>query len=357
MLKSKLALFLLAGLVGAGCADDDDDNSPGDGGGVDDTGPEWTDGASTLSGADEAGYVDGPRGKARFANPVNVAVMDGKLYVADFDNSKLREIDLDSYVTTTIVSQMDFQRPFGLAAAGNGVLYVSTDRNTRREQGPMTGTIWKVNVGAKAATPLAENIGRPRGLAVLPNGMIAFADYQNHVVGLVNPTTGQVTQLAGQFGVRGMADGSGTAAVFDTPYGIVVKGNELIVADYGNHRLRRVGLDGTVGTMAGSGTAGFADGAMVSARFNKPQGLSISQAGDIFVTDADNFRIRKISGTNVTTVAGGQPGFADHDDPLQAKFYGLEGLSVSPDGAWLYVADGGRGENVPYNRVRAVKLQ
>ena len=69
---------------------------------------------------------------------------------------------------------------------------------------------------------------------------------------------------------------------------------KLVVADYGNHKIRIVGLDGSVATMGGS-TAGFADGGMAGAKFNHPQGIAIADNGDLFVTDLDNFRIRRIS--------------------------------------------------------------
>lgn len=353
MLKHSLALLMFTGLVGASCVGND--GGPGDGGG-DDTGPEWTDGVSTLSGHADAGFIDGPRGDARFANPVGVLVVDKKLYVADFDNGKVREINLDTYVTTTVVSQQDFSRPFAFAHCG-GTLFVATDRKPdERVQTNTSGTIWRIDLGAKRATPVAVGIGRPRGLACI-NSQIAFADYQNHVVGLVNPSSGAVTTLAGRRGVSGMQDGSGEGALFFAPYGIVARGSELIVADYDNHRLRRVGLDGAVATIAGVGTAGFADGAMNAAKFNRPQAMTIDSAGTIYITDTDNFRIRRITGTSVETIAGGSAGFQDHDDRLQSKFFGLEGISVSADGSWAYVADGNRGEAAPYNRVRAIKLK
>jgi hypothetical protein len=80
--------------------------------------------------------------------------------------------------------------------------------------------------------------------------------------------------------------------------------------------------------------------------------------GDVYITDLGNFRVRKIVGDQVMTVAGnGMGGYLDNDSPLSAELYGLEGLSVVPDGSMLYVADGNRGEDVPFNRVRQVKLQ
>jgi DNA-binding beta-propeller fold protein YncE len=242
--------------------------------------------------------------------------------------------------------------------AGDGTLYISTDRNPQGQQGPMTGTIWKIDIVAKTATPLVENIGRPRGLAVLPDGRIVATDYQHHVVELIDPVTHAVQVLAGTVDQFGRTDGVGAEARFSNPYSVVVVNGEIVVADRSNHLLRKVTLAGTVSTLAGTGVAGFADGALATAAFNRPQGLAATASGVIYVTDLENFRVRRISGGTVDTIAGnGTGGFADGDDRLAAQFYGLEGLATVADGSKLYVADGGRGDELPYNRVRMIEMQ
>lgn len=353
MLKT-IPLFLLAGF--AACATDPesmmgDDTQPGD------DAPPFTEGVSMLSGHAEAGYVDGARGKARFANPVNCAYRDGKVYVADFDNSKIRVVDAETGNTSTLISQQGFQRPFGMAFAADGTLFVSTDRGPQNEMGMMAGTIWRIDIAARSASPIAAGIGRPRGLVALPNGKLAISDYQNHVVSIVDPVSGAVQPLAGTWQSAGMADAVGTSAMFNQPYGMAVKDGKLIVADYGNNRLREVALDGTVRTLAGAGAAGFGDGAMTAAKFAHPQGMAVMTNGDVYVSDLENFRIRKVTGDVATTAGSGEPGYLDSDNLLEAQFFGLEGICANPDGSKLFVADGGRGENVPYNRIRSIKLQ
>ncbi|MBV8757237.1 MAG: hypothetical protein JO257_08190 [Deltaproteobacteria bacterium] len=347
-------LTLLATILATGCATtggNGNDNGSGAG-----ACPPMTNGASTLAGAAAAGYVDGDRCTALFHNPVNVTLgPDGRVYVADFDNGKIRAVSADG-TAETIISAQNFSRPFALTFGGSA-LYVATDNDPSNQHGIMSGTIWRVDVQSKQATPLAQDIGRPRGLFVLKDGRLAATDYENHVVELIDTATGAVTNLAGAFGQKGYADGAAATARFSAPYGIVQRSDgKLVIADWDNQRLRIVGLDGSVSTLAGS-TAGFVDGAMSGAKFNHPQALAIDAADDIFLTDLDNFRIRKISGSTITTVAGdGMPGFADDDDPLGAEFSGLEGLAATSDGKTLYVADGTRGEDVPSNRVRIVKL-
>lgn len=343
--------FALIGLVGCG------GSSGGDGDDGGDAPPAFTNGVSTLTGAGEAGNVDGTRGEARFANPVNVAYgPDNILYVADFDNHKIRAVEPSTGDTYTVLEQAGFKKPFALLWAGN-TLYVSTDDSPTGAHSDSTGTIWRVNVDAGTATPIAERIGRPRGMAMLPDGRLAISDYVHHVIQTVNVTTGQVTLLAGAWDTAGMVDGGGGDARFSTPYGMVLRDNALLVADYDNGRIRQVALDGSTTTLTGS-SAGFADGDMGVAQFSRPQGVALATDGSVFVTDLGNYRVRRLFGSNVDTIAGsGEGGYADSDDSLAAQLYGLEGLSATPDGSMVFVADGGRGERVPYNRIRSVKLQ
>jgi sugar lactone lactonase YvrE len=340
-----------AGLVGcAGMGGGGDDG----GGGL---GP-FTNGVSTLTGSSEPGFVDGARGTARLSNPVNVAVgPDGKIYVADFDNGKLRVVDTDGS-TSTLIAEKGFSRPFGLAFSGS-TLFVTTDSDTTGHAPMKTGSVWRVDINAKTATLIKADLGMPRGIAVLTDGRLALSDYENHVVEILDPRSLQMTPLAGTFGAKGFADGVGAAARFNQPYGIVQRSDgKLVVLDELNNRIRIVGLDGTVTTMAGTGQAGFADGPMTNGMFSAPEGLAMDRNGVLYITDTNNFRIRRINGTTLDTIGlDGKPGYIDDDDPMKGEAYGLEGLSVTPDGSMVYVADGNRGEDQPHNYVRQIKLQ
>ncbi len=350
---------LLGGCGTTGGGDDDGTVGPGDPGG---SRPPVTDnGVSTLAGWSNAGFQDGDRQKNLFNNPVNVAFgPDGKVYVADFDNSKVRVVDLNGNAST-LIAKTGFARPFGLAFVGN-TLYVSTDRDPQGNGGLndlMSGTVWKVDIEAKTATPVATRIGRPRALCALSDGRLAVGDYEHHVVQILDPASGNLSPLAGAWDSKGFADGTGATAQFSTPYACAQRNDgKIVVTDWDNHRIRLVGMDGSVASIAGNGTAGFADGAMSGAKFNHPQGITKDSSGDFYITDIDNYRIRKISAdfSSITTVAGnGTPGAKDSEDPNAAQFYGLEGLTVKADGSIIVVADGTRGEAVEYNRVRIIK--
>jgi DNA-binding beta-propeller fold protein YncE len=310
-----------------------------------------TAGASTLAGWSAAGYLDGPRDINLFANPVGVAAgEDGIAYVADFDNGKIRAVDRDG-TATTLFGPPGFSRPFAIARSGSAgprrgtTLFVATDNDPAAAHGDMTGTIWRIDVASGTGAPIAQRMGRPRGIAVLPDGRLAVADYRHHVIELVDPDTGTVTPLAGGWDAPGFADGTGADARFSIPYGLVaMPDGSLVVADHANGRLRAVTLDGVVTTVDARGLVA-------------PQALAATAAGDVFVADSGAFRIARLRDGVAEPVAGdGTAGYLDDDDPMAARFYGLEGLAVTAEGTQLYIADGSRGEVLPFNRVRTVEL-
>jgi DNA-binding beta-propeller fold protein YncE len=363
-------LGLVLALIFSACGDNHQGGPDGGGDGDGDLGaaPDLTGGGgdlgtaplgaglATLAGDAQQGDDDGARGQARFNNPVNLAVApSGEVFVADFDNSLVRVVS-PSGESRTVTAPPGFFRPFGLAVAPDGTLYVQTDGDTL---GNRSGALWRVD-GNGNTTLLADEVGRMRGLTALPDGRLAMAEYQQHFIALFQPGTGELTPLAGAAGQAGYADGAGTEARFAVPYDLaVLPDGALLVTDHENHRLRRVDLSGSVSTWAGSGTPGRADGPRASAELDRPQGLAVAGDGTVFVSDTGGFTIRRIDPAGmVATVAGdGTAGFRDDADPLRAKLFGIEGIDLSSDGALLYIADGNRGEDGPYHRVRRLTLR
>jgi sugar lactone lactonase YvrE len=354
-----IGCLLTAAACGASASTPADGGVPDDAAGpVADAAP-FTTGVSTIAGVAEAGDRDGDRNLARFANPVNVlAAAGGVLYVADFDNGLVRRVDSGG-VVTTLIRQAGFTRPFGLARAPDGTIYVETDNDAHGAHSSQTGTVWRLDLTARTARVVATNLGRPRGLAVLADGRVAMADAVHDVVSVLDPATGRVVLVAGAVDVAGYVDATGGAARFSRPYGVAVRGDgKLVITDQGNHRLRLVDpVTGVTTTLAGNGTPAFADGPRATAAFNLPQGIAITPSGDLYVTDTGNYRVRRIHDDVVETFAGnGRGGYLDAADRQAASFYGLEGISVAPDGLRVFVADGSRGEPLPYNRVRVVEV-
>jgi streptogramin lyase len=313
---------------------------------------------STLAGADEGGSTDGAGEVARFRNPTNVALApNGDMIVCDFTNGTLRRMTPDRVVSTALV-QWGFFRPFGITYTPSGELYVQTDANASGVFSLKSGTIWKVDLDAQEATVVVENIGRPRGLTALPDGRLVLSDLGLHTVRIFDPTTKAIEQLAGESTKPGFVNGLGAVARFNSPYGAAVTpSGDILVADMSNHAIRRITIGGDVTTLAGDGSPGLIDGVVAQARFNRPKAVGVDDAGNIYVSDTGNHRFRRIDvNGNVMTLAGdGLPGFADGAG-LQARFFGQEGFDVRPDGSALLVADGTIGQVLPYNRVRQILL-
>jgi sugar lactone lactonase YvrE len=311
---------------------------------------------STLAGSATSGNLDGDGSAASFNNPASVAIApNGRLFVAAYDADEIRQVTPTGTVTTVVAPGM-FMQPFGLVAATNDLLYIDTDKSPQLAKSGQSGTIWRVDVPTGVATVVKASLGRPRGVALLPDGRLVLADFYNNVLLVLDPATGIVTPLAGD-PCPGFADGTGGAARFNTPYGLAVRADgAIVVADLGNHRLRLVRLNGTVETLAGDGTMGLIDGPVAQATFNAPKDVAIDAAGAIYVSDIGNHRIRRLLAGEVRTVAGdGVAGFRDGAG-AQAEFFGQEGIDVTPDGRTVYVADGTNGESTIYNRLRAIAV-
>lgn len=321
--------------------------------------PPFALGVATLAGAGESGFVDGLRDDARFSNPVNVAVSPtGAVYIADFGNDAIRRVDSDGWVTTYLHSA-GFEAPFGMAFAGDGTFYVETDADDRGAHDESTGTVWRLAPGERSLTVVARDIGRPRGLAALPDGRVVMSDYAAHVIAVLDPADGAVTVLAGRRGAPGFVDGVGAAARFNRPYGIARRSDgAILVADQVNERVRVVTMDGAVSTLAGSGARGGDDGAGATATFDGPQGVAIDGDDALYVSESGGHLVRRIDVDGVvSTVAGdGREGYLD-GELRAAEFFGLEGIAVSSDGSTAYLPDGNRGGALPYHRVRRMTLR
>jgi sugar lactone lactonase YvrE len=253
---------------------------------------------TTLAGTGAAGFVDGTGTAAQFNFPSGVAVdTAGNVYVADYGNHRIRKITPAGVVTTLAGD--------GTAGSANGA-------------------------GASA------RFFNPTGVAVDTAGNVYVADFNNNRIRKITPG-GTVSTLAGLNG--GYADGTGEAAQFAFPQAVAVDtAGNIYVADTIGNRIRKVTPDGVVTTVAGDGTLGYLDGIGAAAKFNNPTGVAVDAAGNVYVADQANHRIRKVSPAGVvTTIAGSSGGYLDGIG-VAALFNNPTGVAVDAAGN-LYIAD------------------
>src|SRR6185436_8320837 len=190
-------------------------------------------------------------------------------------------------------------------------------------------------------TGVAARFGGPAGVAIDSAGNVYVADA--NTIRKVT-ATGVVTTLAGTAGMSGSADGTGAAARFGGLAGVTVdSAGNVYIADANNHTIRKVTVAGVVTTLAGNaGLWGSADGTGATARFFSPSGIAVDSAGNVYVADSLSHTIRKVTATGVvTTLAGtaGASGSAD-DSGAGARFFWPSGVAVDSGGN-VYVADRG----------------
>ncbi len=262
-----------------------------------------------LAGTGTIGSMDGVGTLAQFHYPTGVAVDSvGNVYVVDTQNHRIRKITVSG--TTSEVSTL----------AGTGAYGFMDDTN-----------------GMASSAQFNE----PSGVAVDSAGNVYVADYSNHRIRkiTVSGTTSEVSTLAGT-GTMGDVDGAGNIAKFNNPYGVAIDSDDNVyVADYSNHRIRKITSMGVVSTLAGTGTMGDVDGAGNIAKFNSPTSVAVDSDGNVYVTDSENHRIRKVTPMGVvSTLAGtGAIGFMDGAGNI-ARFNQPTGVAVDNAGN-IYVAD------------------
>lgn len=315
---------------------------------------------TTLAGlAGTPGSANGVGGAARFYYPCGVAADGaGNVYVADTWTHTIRKVTPGGVVSTwaglaLAIGNADgtgsaarFQFPQGVAADSAGNVYVAdTSNHTLRKVTP-DGAVTTLaglagNPGTTDGTGSAARFHSPSSVALDNAGTVYVADSSNHTLRKVTPA-GVVTTLAGLAGSSGSADGVGSAARFNNPRGVVLDGDgNLYVADAANCTIRKVSSDGMVITLAGvAGSSGSADGMADGARFNYPYGLALDSAGNLVVAEKWNHSLRKVTpngGVSTLVGPGGNIGNADGAGS-EARFNYPQGVAVDRSGD-VYVAD------------------
>ena len=331
-----------------------------------------TDGAiATVVGTGEAGYRGdgGPATGAQLHGPIDVATDGaGNLFIADSRNSAIRRVDGETGVITTVAgtgvssfggdggaaTDAMLNRPHAVAVDGAGNLFIADLFNRRiRKVDAETGVITTVaglgrhGFGGDGEPATSILIYGPADVAVDADGDIFIAELGNHRIRRVDRLTGSITTVAGT-GEEALGGdwGPATSAQLAHPSGVAVdnQGN-LFIADWDNHRIRKVELaSGIISTVSGTGDEGFRGdgGPALDARLSSPRSVAVDRAGNLFIADIGNHRVRRVNAVtgNIVTVAGtGEAGF--HGDGGPAADAGLDGpigLAVDASGN-LFIAD------------------
>ena len=318
---------------------------------------------STLAGNDKLGFADGQGSAAQFDLPSGITIDTvGNLYVADMVKHRIRKVTPKGEVTTLAGGQWGFadgqgsaakfSDPHGITIDAMGNLYVADRGNHRIRKVTPKGEVSTLAGSDKGG--FADGQGStaqfyvPSGIAIDAAGNLYVADSGNRRIRKITPS-GEVTTLAGS--EKGFADGKGTAQFDRHGIAIDAAGN-LYMTDRDRNLIRKVSPKGEVSTFAGGGKegfAGFADGQGGAAQFYSPDSIALDAAGNLYVTDKINYRIRKITPKGeVSTLAGnGKRGFADGDERI-AQFSAASGIAIDATGN-LYVAD--------FSRIRKIVIQ
>jgi len=314
---------------------------------------------TTFAGtAGASGSVDGTGSAARFAAPTGVAVdSSGNVYVADQGNDTVRKITPAGVVTTLagtpgVVGTNDgtgaaaqFASPYGIAVDGSGNIYVSDQLNNTIRKVTSAGVVTTLvgTAGVAGSTDGQGSVARfksPYGIRCDSSGNIYVADTVNDTIRKVTPG-GAVTTIAGTVGKTGYKDGAAASAMFDDPTGVAVDSSGNVwVADFNNDVIREITPGGTVSTFAGVATIpGSVNGTGTSAEFDGPFDVAIDSSGNLFVSDANNLTIRKITTSAVVTTLAGVPEGGNADGTgSAARFSFPTGVAVDKSGN-VYVVD------------------
>jgi alpha-tubulin suppressor-like RCC1 family protein/ATP-dependent protease HslVU (ClpYQ) peptidase subunit len=308
-----------------------------------------------FAGSGTIGSANGAASAASFSHPSGVAIAgNGDTYVADYWNNKIRKITASGVVSTFAGSgaagsangagaAASFNYPHGIAVDALGNVYVA-DRNNHKirkitSAGIVTTLAGSGTSGTTNGTGAAASFNLPLGVAVdvIGNVYVTDGDFYS-LIRKVTPS-GVVTTMAGS-GTPGFANGTGIAASFNSPHGVAVdNAGNVFVTDDGNNRIRKITSTGVVTTFAGSGAFGSLNGTGAAASFSYPAAITIDGAGNLYVADG-NKKIRKITSSGVVTTFAGSGGTGAANGPaLTATFDYVAGISINPSGEALFIAD------------------
>jgi hypothetical protein len=324
---------------------------------------------STFSGSGNTGYLDGDSDDARFSNNVRNIISDssGNIFVADMENGSIRKIDSQGNVSTFYRGsnwENELRGPSGMAFDSSGNMYVAEEWNNRISKIDTQGNLsrfanqdgqWGSNNGNMTEVRFEgvrdvvfDTLGN---LLVLENHRIRKIEFSGDLI--------SSSDFVGS-GNHGFQDGTGSDVRIGSAQNIVVDSkNNVYFADQDYQRIRKVTSEGVVTTIAGNGNWDFADGFGTNAKFRNPHTLAIDAKDNIYVSDRENNRIRKLvlqsdGNYKVSTIAGdGSYGYVDGSAD-QSQFKQVTALAENGGTLYAYDRDEYKFRNILLNPVMSI---
>jgi uncharacterized protein (TIGR03437 family) len=321
---------------------------------------------STVVGNGTLGF-GGDNGAATSAQlflPMGVAVdSSGNIYIADTQNNRVRKVASGSNISTiagnggisysgdsgpAIKAQLN--APQGIAVDSSGNYYIADTANNVVRKVAANGTIstfagnGSAGSGGDGSAATSAQLNYPQGVAADAAGNVYIADTANSRVRKVS-STGTISTVAGNGTPGYSGDGAvGSSAEVNFPVGLAVDGSgNLYIADTNNSAIRKVTTSGIISTVAGTSFQGYSgdQGPATAAQLNDPQGVAVDGAGNIYIADTGNNRVRRVSNGTITTLAGnGLPGYSgDGGKATAAQIASPTGIAVDPANN-VFVSDG-----------------
>jgi uncharacterized protein (TIGR03437 family) len=291
---------------------------------------------NTIAGT---GIRDGGAAVAAFlANPDGIAINSANtLAVADSGNIEVREFTVGGAING--FGQL-MGPPHGVTFDATGNLFVTDNEPyvLKVSSGGVTSIVagnGMTGFSGDGGTATSATFEDPEGIAVDSTGNFYFADYANERVRKVTASTGLISTIAGNGKIAAAGDGGPAASAALDPLDVALdsKGN-LYIADYDNNRIREITLDGAIATVVGTGVAGYAGdgGPAVSALLYGPSGIALDSAGNLYIADNNNAVVRRVTPSGlITTIAG-------NGTPVPASGDGGAALAAQMD-PWRLTVD------------------
>ncbi len=291
---------------------------------------------TTVAGNGQAGYSGdgGPATQAQFAFPTHVTVgPDGSLYIADMNNNRIRRVDADGIITTVAgigtggysgdggpATQAQLHSPWDVAVGPDGSLYIADTQNCKIRRVDVNGIITTVvgtsvcGYGGDSGPAIQAKLLYPQGIAIGPDNSLYIADFLNHRIrrvgadGIITTVAGSGKSGYGGYGTHSGDGGPATQAILYYPSDITIgPDSSLYIVDHYNHCIRKVGADGIISIIVGTAQWGYSGdgGPATQAKLSYPNDIAIGPGGGLYIADTNNYRIRR--------VAPPLPGFTQSD--------------------------------------------